>query len=66
MTETYNYPLRMPQELGETILKMSKDNRRPMNTQIVVLLESAIREKLRKKKGNTEHNAPNSHQNDAG
>ena len=66
MSDTYNFSLRMPPELGEMIYEMSKSNRRPMNTQIIVLLESAIREKQRKKKGNPQHNSANSHQNNAG
>lgn len=49
MADTYNFSLRMPQELGDFIYDLSKTNRRPMNTQIILLLEAAIREKNRKK-----------------
>jgi len=50
MADTFNFSLRMPIELGDFIQKMSKDNRRPMNTQIIILLEYAIKEKQRKQK----------------
>ena len=50
MSDTFNFSLRMPIEVGETIYEMSKSDRRPMNTTIVMLLEYAIREKNRKKK----------------
>ena len=58
--ETKNILIRVSPELGEQILEISKNDRRPLNTAIILLLESAIREKNRKrsKKGNTEHNTP--------
>lgn len=40
----------MPIELGDAVRDLAKTNRRPFNTQIIVLLENAIREKQRKKK----------------
>lgn len=49
MADTFNFSLRMPIELGEFIYEMSKTNRRPMNSQIILLLEAAIKEKNRKK-----------------
>lgn len=61
MANTYNFSLRMPVELGEAISEMASSIRRPMNTEIVLLLEYALKEKARKrngrKKGNTEHNS---------
>jgi hypothetical protein len=63
MADTYNFSLRMPIELGEAIHGMSKTARRPMNTEIVLLLEYALKEKGRKRnakpKSNTEHHAVN-------
>lgn len=50
MASTYNFSLRMPMELGEAIDEMSREDRRPMNTTIVMLLEFAIKEKTRKRK----------------
>jgi hypothetical protein len=50
MASTYNFSLRMPMELGEQISEMATKDRRPMNTQIIILLEAAIKEKNRKKK----------------
>lgn len=60
MSNTYNFALRMPPYLGNYILNMSKEDHRPMNTQIILLLEYAIREKTRKlKKDNPKYYAPN-------
>ena len=50
MSDTFNFSLRMPPELGETIYDMAKSDKRPMNTTIVLLLEYALREKNRRKK----------------
>lgn len=58
--ETYNVLLRMPLALGKTIWDMATDEKRPipMNTQIVLLLEYAIREKNRKRKKDTSQHNP--------
>jgi hypothetical protein len=58
--ETYNVLLRMPIELGKTIFDMATDPKRPipMNSQIVLLLEYAIREKNRKRKKDTAQHNP--------
>jgi hypothetical protein len=45
----------MPIELGETIEAMSKTVRRPMNTEIVLLLEYALKEKGRKRNAKKAH-----------
>ena len=50
MSSTYNFSLRMPPELGQQIADLSALNRRAMNTTIVLLLESAMKERNRKKK----------------
>lgn len=50
MADTFNFSLRMPPELGDTIYDLAKSDRRPMNTTIVLLLEYALREKNRLKK----------------
>jgi len=50
MSNTFNFSLRMPNDLGETIFNLSKEEKRPMNTVLVMLLESALKEKLRKRK----------------
>jgi len=50
MSDTFNFSLRMPEDLGNTIYDLSKEDRRPMNTMIVMLLESAVKEKTRKRK----------------
>ena len=50
MSSTFNFSLRMPDDLGETIYDMAKSDKRPMNTTIVLLLEYALREKNRRKK----------------
>jgi predicted DNA-binding protein len=55
MANTYNFSLRMPIELGETIEAMSKTVRRPMNTEIVLLLEYALKEKGRKRNAKKAH-----------
>lgn len=52
MSDTFNFSLRMPPELGEAIRDLSKSDRRPMNTTIVLLLEYALREKNRKRTKN--------------
>ena len=52
MSGTFNFSLRMPQELGDTIYDIAKSDKRPMNTTIVLLLEYALREKNRRKKKN--------------
>lgn len=49
MANTYNFSLRMPVELGEVVEELSKTERRPMNTTIVLLLEYALKEKSRKR-----------------
>lgn len=65
--DTFNFALRMPPELGDTIFDMAIEGRRPMNTQIVLLLEYAIREKSRKRKKNTaQHNSTDPRQSNAG
>ena len=60
MSSTFNFSLRMPDELGETIYDIAKADKRPMNTTIVMLLEYALKEKNRKKKsyvkGRIQHN----------
>ena len=50
MSDTFNFSLRMPDELGNIIFDLSKEDRRPMNTTIVMLLEQAVKEKTRKRK----------------
>jgi hypothetical protein len=50
MADTFNFSLRMPEDLGDTIYKMAKKDKRPMNTTIVLLLEFAIREKTRNRR----------------
>ena len=50
MADTFNFSLRMPKELGDTIYNLSKSDKRPMNTTIVLLLEYAFREKTRRRK----------------
>jgi hypothetical protein len=50
MADTYNFSLRMPMELGETVEEMAKNDRRPMNTTIIMLLEAE------KKQKNTKNN----------
>lgn len=54
MADTYNFSLRMPQKLGESIAEIAEMDRRPMNTQIIMLLEFALREKCRKRKKKNE------------
>lgn len=49
MSDTYNFSLRMPLNIGETIQEMSKNDRRSINETICILLEYAIREKTRKR-----------------
>lgn len=60
MSSTYNFSLRMPPELGQQIADLSALNRRPINTTIILLLESAMKERNRKKKkheqGHIQHN----------
>lgn len=55
MPTTYNFSLRMPTELGETISEIAKKDKRPMNTTIVLLLEYALKEKSRKRNGKKVH-----------
>jgi hypothetical protein len=55
MAGTFNFSLRMPIELGETIQAMAKTVRRPMNTEIVLLLEYALKEKGRKRNAKKAH-----------
>jgi len=50
MSDTFNFSLRMPEDVGETIYNLSKESRIPMNSLIVMMLESAIKEKARKRK----------------
>lgn len=50
MSDTFNFSLRMPEDVGETIYNLSKESRIPMNSLIVMMLESAIKEKTRKRK----------------
>lgn len=52
MADTFNFSLRMPPELGDTIYNLAKSDKRPMNTTIVLLLEYALREKNRKRSKN--------------
>jgi len=59
MANTYNFSLRMPVELGESIEAMSKNDRRPMNTTVIMLLEAALKEKNRKKKNNVSNEEKN-------
>lgn len=54
-------------ELRDTIWEMSKEKQWSFSKTVSVLLQYAVREKLRKsKKNNTEHNATNPRQNNAG
>jgi hypothetical protein len=55
MANTYNFSLRMPIELGEAIGRIANTNRRPMNTEIVLLLEYALKEKGRKRNAKKAH-----------
>ena len=55
MADTFNFSLRMPVELGEAIQAMAKTVRRPMNTEIVLLLEYALKEKGRKRNAKKAH-----------
>ena len=55
MADTFNFSLRMPEELGNTIYDMAKAEKRPMNTVIVLLLEKALREKTRKRNAKKIH-----------
>jgi len=50
MSDTFNFSLRMPEIVGETIYNLSKESKIPMNSLIVMMLESAIKEKARKRK----------------
>lgn len=50
MSNTFNFSLRMPQELGETIYNLSKESKIPMNSYLVTMLESNLKEKTRKRK----------------
>lgn len=50
MSNTFNFSLRMPEELGETIYNLSKESKIPMNSYLVTILENGIREKTRKRK----------------
>jgi len=50
MSDTFNFSLRMPEDLGEIIYSLSKESRIPMNSLIVIMLETAIKEKIRKRK----------------
>lgn len=50
MSDTFNFSLRMPQELGETIYSLSKESKIPMNSYLVTILENGIKEKTRKRK----------------
>jgi hypothetical protein len=50
MSDTFNFSLRMPEDVGETIYSLSKESKIPMNSLIVMMLESAIKEKTRKRK----------------
>ena len=52
MANTFNFSLRMPTELGEAIYNLSKTDKRPMNTTIVLLLEYALHEKNRRRSKN--------------
>jgi len=55
MSDSFNFSLRMPADLGEEIYDLAKADKRPMNTTIVILLERALREKKRKLKGNAKN-----------
>lgn len=50
MSNTFNFSLRMPQELGETIYSLSKESKIPMNSYLVTILENGVKEKIRKRK----------------
>ena len=50
MSDTFNTSLRMPEEMGNIIYEMAKEEKRSMNTVICLLLEKAIKEKQRKRK----------------
>ena len=43
MSDTFNFSLRMPEDIGNTIYDLSKESRIPMNSLIVMMLESAIK-----------------------
>jgi hypothetical protein len=51
MSDTFNFSLRMPEDLGNTIYEMAKKDKRPMNTTIILLLQQAVKEKTRKRDG---------------
>lgn len=63
MADTFNFSLRMPPELGDTIYDLSKSDKRPMNTTIILLLEYALREKNRKRKKNGKSDIQNNPSN---
>ena len=50
MSNTFNFSLRMPEELGETIYNLSKESKIPMNSYLVTILENGVKEKIRKRK----------------
>lgn len=50
MSDTFNFSLRMPEELGETIYNLSKESKIPMNSYLVTILENGVKEKIRKRK----------------
>lgn len=50
MSDTDNFSLRMPVDIGNYIREIAKQDRRPINETIVILLEYAIKEKTRKRK----------------
>ena len=55
MSNTFNFSVWMPEDLGDEIYNLSKSNKRPMNTTIVILLEKALKEKKRKQKSNAKN-----------
>lgn len=60
------YTLYLDEKLISEIKVLAEDQKRSLSFMVSVLLQSAIREKQRKKKGNPKHNSANSHQNNAG
>jgi hypothetical protein len=55
MADTFNFSLRMPEDLGNAIYDLSKESRIPMNSFITMMLESALKEKMRKRKTPISH-----------
>ncbi len=53
-------------ELQAEILSMAEDKKWTFSYMVSVLLQYAVKEKLRKKKNNSEHHPSDSRQNNAG